>query len=110
MSTKQILVETRKLIEQGWIQGVNARNEYGASVASGSPDATCWCLQGGLLRVARDLNKSGRDIMLVADVLDNTALLRGSNDLVNYNDTPGRTKDEVLQLIDDTINSLEDNV
>jgi len=110
MSTKQILVETRKLIEQGWTQGVNARNRYKERVAPASPDATCWCLQGGLFRVQHDLGLLYSKLIPAEDAIDATALLRGSNDLVNYNDTPGRTKEEVLQLIDDTINSLEDNV
>ena len=37
-----------RFVERGWTKEANARTEHGAACAPDSPDAACWCAQGGL--------------------------------------------------------------
>lgn len=100
---KQILLSTRDLIASGWTQNVHARNTYGLPVPYFSEEATCFCLNGALLRVVRSemensLEKGEKVFFAVEDLL-----LACQSAYITWNDAPGRTQVEVLSLLDRAI-------
>src|SRR5262249_59437018 len=49
VTTKAILIRARALIEQGWCQGVDARDENGQRINPWNPRARSWSLLGALV-------------------------------------------------------------
>lgn len=60
----KVLGDAKSLVESGWTKDTLARNESGYPVAPGSPEATCWCLVGALVKA------SGPDGALCRRVID----------------------------------------
>lgn len=90
-----------------WTQRVFSRNEKGYEVAINSPFACCYCLSGAISKVCNDL--PGRTELyksiyseFVKDISDK---LPYSKYVVPFND--GSTYEEVIALIDKTINRLQ---
>jgi hypothetical protein len=65
------LLQTAKklLTKMGWTHGVLARNAAGKEVLFTSPDATCFCLSGAVLRASREEYTDGRYVESVNDHL-----------------------------------------
>jgi hypothetical protein len=98
------LREARALIERGWCQKDTAIDRKGNSVDVFSPLATRWCIYGAVAAITEN-NYVPADI---ADVL-REGLPVGA--LVSqWNDTPGRTQAEVLDLFDRAIAKAEASV
>ena len=83
--TRKIRLRAAELVDQGWCQGVTARDEKGHISWATSLAATSWCMFGALKRAAFELLGS-EEAVAVSDGL-------GSNP--HWNDAPGRTADEV---------------
>lgn len=82
------LTAAKKLIQKGWTQGHYAEDKDGSIVSYNSPTASRFCLMGAVhLKVAPT-----EYLKAALGSLTNTGRL------VKYNDTPGRTKKEVLAL------------
>jgi hypothetical protein len=77
-------------IKRGWTQGTAARNLVAERVNATSPYAVCWCIFGALL--AADRIKSGATRYKLQCHL--------RQDPVDWNDTPGRTKEEVIAALE----------
>jgi hypothetical protein len=93
------LVALRRLFEEcQWTQGANARDARGRAVSDTAPDATCFCLVGGMNRVLKPDDGPDRYLEL-KDALTSC----GVPDLVMFNDQRGRTKEDVLTLIESAI-------
>jgi len=90
MTLIEILKQTRKLIVKGWTQHAGARDKNGKVVGSDSADATCWCLTGAAYAT------SGERYNEIIDVLNETLGFCH----IDYNDTKGRTQQDILNLID----------
>lgn len=93
--TQQVLSDAKKLIEEkGWGQGVDWQPR-----GNGIPeeDRYCFCLSGALFTV----NKGS--YMGAGLYLAKAAKEKGFSSYIKFNDYPGRTKKEVLQLIDRAI-------
>src|SRR5262249_59999515 len=56
VTTKAILSRGRALIEQGWCQGVDARDENGQRINPWNPRASSWSLLGALV-TAEDVER-----------------------------------------------------
>lgn len=81
MATVDVLKGARALIEQGWTQGLDH------DVVDG---VDCYCLSGALAQQK--------------DWQDASELLHSLRpDFVDWNDRPDRTKEEVLELLDQAI-------
>ena len=93
MTTKEALIAARALVEKGWCQAADARDAGGLECASRDAEAACWCLSGAIHRACDGLAED--------DAWDVLASLVG--DPVEWNDTPGRSKEEVLALFDKAI-------
>lgn len=100
---KLILIEARQKISEGWTQGAYARmsNEVddGGKVSTDSRLATCWCSVGAVGAVA----PHGVDYRATLNKLKEVMGWPSTADIIQWNDAPTRTKDEVLDLFDRAI-------
>ena len=95
---RDFLLRMRERIEAGWIQHILY-----------APDGRC-CLYGALLIAdEREDENNPSHVGREVDYLLNALLLkRGfSKGYIHYNDTIGRTKEEILQLLDEAIQSCD---
>lgn len=81
-----------QLIEQGWTQGVLARDELGHKVWPTNPDANCWCLLGSMA-------KCYPQGFTLDDPHDKIRARINSTNIANWNDAPERTKSEVVAVL-----------
>lgn len=98
------LREARRLLaEVGWTQHESARNAAGRVVYFNDPSVTCFCISGAMAK------SSG--MHMAWNEFEGWDLLRrvliknpvGPFDPIDWNDAPGRTKAEVLDLFDRAI-------
>ncbi len=94
LKTKKILIKARTLIDspEKWIQGNFCNTEE-----------TCFCLVGALNFAYPGSNISGAR-MLIKDA----AGLGISGSIPNWNDAPGRTHAEVMEVLDKAIAACPD--
>ena len=129
---KNIILETRNLIERGWCKGVSARNSFFRCCDTHSNEAVCWCLTGAIIRATRQEFRSiypdycvegsskyvsfyvrcfSRIHAVLSDLLtfelgeSHTALC---SHIQAWNDEPQRKKEHVLTLIDKTLERYYD--
>lgn len=108
MSLKEDLTRVRRLIESGWTRGAWARTESGSPCWEDNTNAVCWCLSGAVQKVFSGDESTQTRIDLTRALVRN--LPAGFWDIPAWNDEPGRTKEEVLALIDKTIEGLPGEV
>lgn len=92
MALRNDLISIRELLEDPahWIQGSYARNRPdGKVVPPLHPDATCWCLDGAVIRVVPPKWRYAVRMALV-----------GTGKACTWNDAPERTHADVLGAID----------
>ena len=107
-SVLEILKQGKERVTKGWVQHVLALTADGIACAGYATDAVSWCAVGALDVPPRDRilfpgvdNPSMRAYMfLERNVLDH-------QDLVEWNNDPKRTQEEVVDLFDRAINMLE---
>jgi hypothetical protein len=110
MSTLELLKSMRKKIATGWTQGCSARNRHGHPVVPNSESACQWCLIGSMTADMTLLNEVGaahvraRAYRVIGQLLNNR---NESEDLALYNDNESRTREEVLELLDEAITMAE---
>lgn len=81
---------------EAWTQHTSARDKAGAPVRSASIEACSWCLIGTLQKVTTTVIRH-----------DDPYKLFGLKNLTEWNDMPGRTYQEVIDLLDSRIDELE---
>ncbi|WNM70269.1 hypothetical protein [Myxococcus phage Mx1] len=125
LTVKQFLENTKSYIEKGWAQNHYSYDKDGFIVRPEMEDAVCWCIRGALYRANFDANadpdmtnypysslKSNPNADSHAGAIAALAThLRKSDpffsNLARWNDKPGRTKEEVVDLFQKAIDSLE---
>ena len=96
----QLLDGTKKLlIEKGWTQGVRARDRAGEPAPAGDPRACSFCLLGAFARTCEESSVDSSNGRLRALLALWTAKATAKG-IAAYNDEPGRTKEDVIALID----------
>lgn len=103
MNTLDVLKAARQKIMAGWCQGDFARDVHGNTVPSTSPRACCWCAEGALYVVAS--YPGACDARITARKL--LEKLTGAGMLNMWNDSPLRTREEVINLFDRAIANEE---
>lgn len=110
MSTKQLATDLRAaralLVRRGWTQGCMGRT------ASGDPilytgylhDLAASLCMGGACAVVAPLCEENDRYFFATQALREAA---GTEALANWNDAPGRTLDEVLELFDRAISRAD---
>lgn len=87
-----------KLITKGWCQGYSAKDKDGIPVAANSPKACCWCLSGAMILMLLREEIGGTIHTYVLNAITKE-IQPGFYYIPDYNDSPGRTKEEVLGKI-----------
>ena len=112
MTTKQILVKARALIERGWTQNTAARNADGDHVAATSRHACRWCATGALYVVYESIPE-WREDPKPAEARDLVrAAIPNRNDyetIVGFNDADNTTQADVLAVFDKAIERCNDD-
>lgn len=114
----ELLVERIKL---GWTQKLFARGADGECIAATKPEATCWCLLGGL-QYARNVlfkHEIAFPLITLGDDLVRIELVRGiapgevelhtaqlGNVIAVWNDARERTQAEVIALAEGALQRL----
>lgn len=95
-----ILNKTRSLIARGWCQDSWARDKKGLPTEEYGDKAVSWCLQAAIYRAARDAGHNAYPaVQIVKEILSKIPTAEGKS-LLEWNDTPGRLKKEVIALLD----------
>lgn len=103
MIARQILVNARKLIEAGWIKG--------ADVQWNQDHTNSYCLDGAISESAHSARVRAEKAAPAAAAAARMALINViDGSIVNYNDAPERTKEEVLRTIDKAIERIDDDL
>ena len=97
MTTKEILIKAKVLIEKGWTQGVAARNDYGFIVHPTDPKACEWCATGAIRAVAMGDSETREIAIYLEDFIE----LKST--LVSFNDNVNTTREDILELFDRVI-------
>lgn len=93
-TTRDMLIEARALVEKGWCQGYQAKDETGACVSHESAKARSFCAYGACWRAEGTV--SGPASMALRRAF-------GSLGVGTWNDAPDRTQADVLALFDRAI-------
>jgi hypothetical protein len=90
--TAKVLRRAAELVEQGWTSGHSARDEQGQPCFYYDPRAVRWCMDGAVRLAAKTLGANAYSSL--------RALWRTLGGLhAPWNDTPGRTADEVADVL-----------
>lgn len=102
MTIKALLQAARGLIVQGWTQGAYARDYNERITPYGGPSACKFCMSGAVAHLL------GGGAVHSAEFINALRALRCAIDwpVAAWNDTPGRTQDEVLAAFDRAIELL----
>lgn len=85
-------------IKKGWTQGSLARNSKGMLRSPDDPDAICWCMIGAICKVTTN----NAEVMRFLQCTHNALKKRGiPSAIAAYNDTVGRTKEEVIEVLEE---------
>lgn len=98
---RRVLKRARNLLKLGWTKGAEARNRYGHSVSVGCDNAVRYCASGAIQCAA------GKNRTLAREAERFLSSLTTSGSVVNFNDAPDRTRDEVVGLFSRGISSLQ---
>ena len=96
----QTLQKLREKIIAGWTQCTSARNSLGLPVEMDSPEACQFCIMGGLDAVTGDDYTVWKQALLFLNEALPTDFY---GTVISYNDTPSRTKEEMVALVDRAI-------
>ncbi len=92
-TTRDIFKGARALVARGWTRGVYHRQHC---------DEPCYCLVGAIVHVTKQSGPRYEAYATLAKLADTTM-----DGLVGWNDAPGRTQAEVVDLFDRALAALE---
>lgn len=96
---RSVLLRTKELIDRGWCQD-HFEIEVGGK--------TCLCLASALSQAAKDLDASPVFQDAVDKICDRLNHFPSLACLLDFNDTPGRTKEEVIALLESVLKQDEE--
>ena len=100
MDIKDGLIKARALIEKGWTQGAFAKDKYGETVGTTDPTASQWCATGALMAIVGTRARYSYCVKLLDQILQEGIII--------FNDSPCRTKEDILALYDKAIAEYQD--
>lgn len=103
MTTSELLKMMRSKIESGWTQGCSARTRDGFPVVPYAENACEWCLIGSMTaekEYVMSYESRNKASGIIRELIANR---NEKPDLALYNDAEGRTREQVLELIDEAI-------
>ncbi len=99
-SVLDVLVDARGLVQAGWTQGAYARNAAGKCTIPSDSDAVSFCALGALAKLV------SRESWLFTPARKALESALGTTAVSEWNDEPGRTREEVLAVFDGAITSM----
>lgn len=110
MTDLEALIKLKELLSDRskWAQGYLAKDKMGNYVSPKSPEACCYCIEGGLVVVNADVTLPNMSCAEMANSLPGYKALQeslGKNQLWYFNDFV--EYEDVMKAIDDTIASLK---
>jgi hypothetical protein len=110
MRVSEVLRKAKALVERGWCQAADALNRAGDNCECSAEDAVPWCAYGAIRRVHENTGEADRSVLALVAAIPGVGEdfpLERVTSLTRWNDTPGRTKGEVLALFTQTIRRAE---
>lgn len=110
MRVSEVLRKARGLGERGWCQAADALNRAGDNCECYAPDAVQWCAYGAIRRARENTEEADRSVLALVAAIPGVGEdfpRERITSLTRWNDTPGRTKGEVLALFTPTIRRAE---
>jgi hypothetical protein len=107
----RLLQDARKRVAQSWCHGADARDATGSEVEPWDEAAASWSLLGAMVAVLECEAASGGELPLseLGSALYALADLIETDSLVDWNDDPRQTQDNVLAVLDRAAAAYEDN-
>jgi hypothetical protein len=93
---RKVVLHAAELVEGGWCQNTLALDARGKEVDPCHPAATSFCLVGALFRANSDSPVEWRGLF---PLVYRCAARKGYVDPVTWNNTTGRTKEEVAAFL-----------
>lgn len=115
MKSFELIDAAATLIEtSGWAQKHNAQDARGCMTAihprPGESQPVAFCVYGALCKVAQKAPPETGDCFTLDSgggrAFDALSLASPTGSIIRFNDTPGRTKEEVIALMRDTASKL----
>ena len=101
----ELLLTTKGLLQQGWVQGMPACDQWGQKCEPGSNQAVAWCFSGAVQKASMILRFSltlyGRGA--INRVLDPINYRKEIYSISTWQDDACRTLNDLMELIDDEI-------
>lgn len=95
MSDLEFLTKTREKLASGWCQYKHAQDGNGNVTYPENQRATAWCVSGAVMAAGGLVFGSAHNAIRDLLPVDST--------VTHWNDQPGRTQTEVLELLDRAI-------
>ena len=95
MTTKEVLIKAKSLIEQGWVQYVAARTKNGKYTYATDVEACKWCATGALMAAENKVSPNQDCLRLLNDIC--------STGVIHFNDDPNTTQADIISLFDKAI-------
>ena len=92
-----MIEEVAKVVERGWCQYRSALNANGEGTSAYAPEAVSWCIHGAMNKVRHEHPELGTKDWI--DMHTRLRMAAGVDSIVHWNDEPGRTKEQVLDLL-----------
>ena len=108
---RQLLQDARTLVAESWCHGADARDVNGLEVDPWNDAAASWSLLGAMIAVLEreasferelPLAELGAALYALADLID-------TDSLVDWNDDPRQTQDNVVAVLDQAAAAYRDN-
>ena len=88
----QLRMKPSQIARRGWCQHTHARNTAGRACGVNDPDAVQWDTLGALIK--------SRETGYVSNgAVESVRLMTGYETIQRWNDQPGRTKNDVVRLL-----------
>jgi hypothetical protein len=104
-TTKEFLIAMRdNILTYGWCQRaffIDEKDEGFAKIGIGTKEIKGCCLIGAMQLVQADTRLQGEAFIAIRHEIDKKDLL--NSPLIEWNDAPGRTKDEVVDMLNKLI-------
>ncbi len=108
-TVRETLVAARALIEKGWCQGVYARDSSGLTTKVWGDQAVSFCAIGALFCVMDFMRGPDKDRVLIVCQRLLDSVCPALSNIVEFNDAAGRSKEDVLAVYDNAIQSLKES-
>jgi hypothetical protein len=108
---RRLLQDARTLVAESWCHGADARDVNGLEVDPWDDAAASWSLLGAMVAVLEREASFERELPLaeLAAALYALADLIDADSLVDWNDDPRQTQDNVVAVLDQAAAAYRDN-